>query len=152
MSTLSLEPKSGAPFLDIHQHALKTLHVPGFVDFMAADGDAIWATNQDRVEKYALGLEQPIASVAVPAPVGVMVTAFGSLWVASQTDQAIYRVSLMEMRVEAIIATGLADASQVDVAGRVINGTGELSVAAGAGSIWVVSDASGMLSRIDPGA
>ncbi|WP_410210178.1 hypothetical protein [Aquirhabdus sp.] len=150
MATNASNPQAPAPFLDIEHHALTTLHVPGFVDFMAADSTAIWATNQDRVEKYVLGIEEPIASVPVPAPVGVMVTAFGSLWVASLIDQAIYRVSLAEIRVEAIITTGLADASQVEVAGRVINGTGELSVAAGAGSIWVVSDVSGVLSRIDP--
>ncbi|AXI03929.1 Vgb family protein [Aquirhabdus parva] len=150
MASDSHNPQVPTSFLDIEQHGLKTLHVPGFVDFMAAEADAIWATNQDRVEKYRLGSDTPIASVAVPAPVGVMVTAFGSLWVASHTDQAIYRVSLAEMCVEAVIPTGLADASQVAVAGRVINGTGELSIAAGAGSIWVVSDVAGVLSRIDP--
>lgn len=130
--------------------ATMKLSIAGFIDFMGHDGDAVWATNQDQVQKLVLGEAQPVASASVPAAVGVMVTAFGSLWAASLTEQAIYRIDLTTHELVAKIQTGLADASAVSIAGKIINGTGELSIAAGSGSIWVTSDACGILSRIDP--
>src|SRR5215469_15454122 len=46
-------------FTPIGQSAVATLHVPGFADFLVADGDAVWATNQGRVEKLeAIILDQ----------------------------------------------------------------------------------------------
>jgi DNA-binding beta-propeller fold protein YncE len=67
-----------------------------------------------------------------------MTVAFGALWVANCTDSSIYRIDLKSQRIAAIIHTGLADPE------------GELSLAAGAGSIWVLTDSAGVLSRIDP--
>jgi DNA-binding beta-propeller fold protein YncE len=119
--------------------AAATLTIPGFVDFLAADGSSVWATNRGRVEKLALGSATPIATVAVPSPCGAMEVAFGSLWVANCRDQTLFRIDAGDTpRVVATIATGLADRR------------GELSVAAGAGSVWLLTDAAGVLSRIDP--
>jgi streptogramin lyase len=122
----------------IAQQAVATLTVPGYVDFLAADGRAVWATNTDRVEKFEIGQASPVKTVVVPSPCGAMVVAFGSLWVASCKDLSIYRIDLRSNSVSAIVPTGLADP------------TGELSLAAGAGSVWVLSNAKGVLSRIDP--
>src|SRR4029078_6868138 len=39
----------------IAQQAVATLTVPGYVDFLAADGRAVWATNTDRVAQLEAG-------------------------------------------------------------------------------------------------
>ena len=121
----------------IGEHAVATFTVPGYVDFLAADGRAVWATNEDRVEKFEADHTDPVAVIAMPRPCGAMVVADESLWVASCRDLAVYRLDLATRSVAAVIETGLADAD------------GELSLAAGTGSIWVLSSSSGVLSRID---
>jgi virginiamycin B lyase len=121
----------------IGERAVATLTVPGFVDFLAADGRDVWATNTDRVEKFAVDHAEPVATVAVPGACGAMIVDHGSLWVAGCTDQSVYRVDLASGEVVAAIPTGLADPG------------GELSLASGAGSIWVASDAQGIITRID---
>jgi streptogramin lyase len=115
-----------------------TLVIPGFADFLAVDGDAIWATNEGRVEKLRRDHSSPVASISIPGPCGAMAVAFRALWVANCTDSSVYRIDLKSQRIAAIIHTGLADPE------------GELSLAAGAGSIWVLTDSAGILSRIDP--
>jgi streptogramin lyase len=97
----------------------------------------VWATNTDRVERFEVGQSDPVATVAVPGACGAMVVVEGSLWVASCTDQSVFRVDLESRSVVATVRTGLADPQ------------GELSLAGGAGSIWVLSDAKGVLTRID---
>jgi virginiamycin B lyase len=124
----------------IADHAIATLTVAGYPDFLAPDGRAVWTTNEDRVEKLQADQPGPIATVRVPGPCGAMVVADGSLWVASCKDLSVYRVDLVSGIVVANIPTGLADP------------TGELSLAAGAGSIWVLSSAAGILTRIDCGS
>lgn len=135
------ESSSGARGLPdtvlITDHAIATITVPGYVDFLAADGRAIWATNTGRVEKFEVGNNSPVATVPIPRPCGAMVVAFNALWVANCEDASIYRVDLETHRISAKIHTGLADPD------------GELSLAAGAGAVWVLSNAGGELSRID---
>ena len=121
----------------IAEHAIATITVPGYVDFLAADGRAVWATNVDRVERFQVDRAGPVATVPLPAPCGGMVVVDGSLWVASCKDLAVYRIGLESNLVIAMIPTGLADAK------------GELSLAAGASSVWVLSSAEGVLTRID---
>jgi hypothetical protein len=121
----------------IAARAVATLIVPGFADFLAADDQSVWATNEDRIEQLRADRSGPVASVAIPRPCGAPVVAYGSVWVASCADRSIYRVGRDSHRVEASIPTGLADS------------TGELSLAAGAGGVWVLSDPAGVLSRID---
>jgi virginiamycin B lyase len=67
-----------------------------------------------------------------------MTVAFESLWVANCRDSSLYRIGLETKKVAGIIRTGLADPS------------GELSLADGAGSIWLLTDQKGVLSRVDP--
>jgi len=130
--------QSSEAFTPIVQRALSILHVPGFADFLVADGDAVWATNQARVEKLQLDRPGPVATVQVPKPCGAMAIGFGSLWVANCQDLSLYRVDLQTARVTAVIPTGLADSD------------GELSIAVGAGSVWLLTDEGGVLSRVDP--
>ncbi len=126
--------------LPIAGHAMATLSIAGYPDFIATEGSTAWVTNEGRVQKLSFDHLDPVATVPLPSPCGVMVVAFGTLWVANCQDASVYRIDLSTAAITAIIPTGLADP------------TGELSLAAGAGSIWVLTDPSGALSRIDPHA
>lgn len=122
----------------IANRAIVTLKVPGFADFLVADGDGVWTTNQGRVEKLDREHPGPVATVLVPNPCGAMEVGFGALWVANCQDSSLYRIDLKAARVTAVIPTGLADPN------------GELSIAVGAGSVWLLTDERGVLSRVDP--
>jgi len=115
-----------------------TLQVKGFADFLAIDGDFAWVTNQERVERLAPNDGTPVASVSMGEPCGAMAVDFGALWVVDCKSKALVRVSLATQKVIAEIPTGVGDP------------TGELSVATGAGSVWLLTDSLGVLSRIDP--
>jgi len=121
------------PKPDLVETALK---VPGFADFLAVDGDAVWVTNDGRVEKWSPAGK--LAETPVPRPCGTMAIAAGSLWVANCKGGEVWRINLATAQVEAKIATGLA------------NPKGETNVVAGAGAVWVPSDAAGKVARIDP--
>jgi len=112
------------------------IEVPDFADFLAVDDDTVWATNRGRVEQWST--EGMLASVKMPRPCGTMAIFADSLWVANCEDANLYRINLDTAEVEAMIATGIA------------NPKGETNVVAGAGSIWVPSDAEGKIARIDP--
>ncbi|HKP29405.1 MAG TPA: hypothetical protein VJU15_08370, partial [Gemmatimonadales bacterium] len=118
----------GAP---IARAATATLRIPGFADFLALDGNGAWVTNGGRVERLVATDSMPVATVPMSAPCGGMAVDFGSLWVADCKELAVIRIGLTSHKVEARISTGLADPS------------GELSIATGAGSVWILSDASG---------
>lgn len=110
--------------------------VPGFADFLAVDGNTVWATNAGRVEQWSTKGKH--ASVAIPGPCGAMAVAFGSLWVANCKGGTLYRINIKTSRIQAVIPTGIG------------NPKGELNVVAGAGSIWVPSEEAGRIARIDP--
>lgn len=114
----------------------RVLAVPGFADFLAVDGKSVWATNVGRVERWSLHGKH--AAVAMAHPCGAMTIAFGSLWVADCKDLTLNRIDLKTAAITAVIATGIA------------NPKGELNVVAGAGSIWVASDAGGTIARVSP--
>ncbi len=114
----------------------QVLAVPGFADFLAVDGNAVWATNVGRVERWSRQGKR--AEVAMAHPCGAMAVAFRSLWVADCKERTVNRIDLKTAKITAVIATGIA------------NPAGELNVVAGAGSIWVASDADGAVARIDP--
>jgi len=110
--------------------------VPGFADFLAVDGQSVWATNVGRVEKWSRHGKR--AEVALSHPCGAMAVAYRSLWVADCKEHTLNRIDLKTAKITAVIATGIA------------NPKGELNVVAGAGSIWVASDAKGVIARVDP--
>jgi streptogramin lyase len=114
----------------------QVIAVPGFADFLAVDGDSVWATNRGRVERWSR--TGKLAEVAMTRPCGAMSIAAGSLWVADCKEGTVNRIDLKTAKRIAAIPTGVA------------NPKGELNVAAGAGSIWVASDAKGVVARIDP--
>jgi len=114
----------------------QVLHVPGFADFLTIDHKTVWATNQGRVEHWSR--KGKIAEVAMTKPCGAMAILRGALWVADCKDNTLNRIDIRTAKKTASIATGIA------------NPEGELNVVAGAGSIWVASDVTGVIARIDP--
>lgn len=114
----------------------RVIAVPGFADFLAVDGSAVWVTNKGRVERWSKRRRR--AEVAMAHPCGGMTVAFGSLWVADCNELTVVRIDLKSTKKIASIPTGIA------------NPKGELNVVAGAGSIWVANDEKGTLARIDP--
>ena len=110
--------------------------VPGFADFIAVDGDSVWVTNKGRVERWSKAGK--IAEVAMAHPCGAMAISAGALWVADCQDKTLNRIDTRAAKISAVIPTGLASPD------------GEMNVVAGAGSIWVASDKTGRIARIDP--
>ena len=115
----------------------QVLKVPGFADFLAVDGDTVWATNTGKVERWSR--KGKLAEVAVARPCGAMAIASGSLWVANCKDRVLTRIDIKTAKVTAVIPTGIANPEE-----------GEMIVVAGAGSIWIGSDAKGAVARVDP--
>jgi streptogramin lyase len=114
----------------------QVLTVPGFADFLAVDGDSVWATNRGRVERWSR--QGKLAELAMAHPCGAMAVAAGSLWIADCKDGTLNRIDLQTAQLIVAIPTGIA------------NPKGELNVVAGAGSIWVGSDDAGKIARVDP--
>ncbi|MCW1430702.1 YncE family protein [Novosphingobium sp. JCM 18896] len=117
--------------------AEQVIQVPGFADFLAPDGDTVWATNRGRIERWSR-TQGKLAEVAIARPCGAMVIADGSLWAANCADGTVNRIDLATAKLVATIPTGLAKLTK-----------SEHQLAAGAGSIWVASNATGQISRID---
>ena len=114
----------------------QVITVPGFADFLAVEGKTVWATNHGRVERWSR--KGKLAEVVMSHPCGAMATTHHSLWVADCKDGTLNRIDTRKAEITATIATGIA------------NPKGELNVVAGAGSIWVASDAKGVIARVDP--
>ncbi|WP_419827207.1 YncE family protein [Sphingomonas sp.] len=114
----------------------QTLVVPGFADFLAVDGDTVWATNKGRVERWSRrGL---VATVPMSHPCGAMALGFGALWVADCQEGTLVRIDPRTARIVARVATGIA------------NPKGELNVVASPESVWVASDDAGRIAKVDP--
>jgi virginiamycin B lyase len=111
--------------------------VPGFADFLAIDGETVWATNKGRVEQWSR--KGKLAQAPVKRPCGGMSVDFGALWVADCPAGVVTRVDIKTGKVAARIASGIANPKE-----------GELNTVTGAGSVWIGSDAKGVIARIDP--
>jgi streptogramin lyase len=112
------------------------LQVPGFADFIAVDGDSVWVTNKGRVERWSKAGK--LAEVAMAHPCGAMTITAGALWVADCQDKTLNRINTKTAKIAAVIPTGLASPD------------GEMNVVSGAGSVWVASDKTGLIARVDP--
>lgn len=114
----------------------QTQTVPGFADFLVADGDGVWATNKGRVERWSRQGKQ--AEVAMTRPCGGMAMAEGSLWVADCKDGTLDRIDPQAAKLLIAIPTGIA------------NPWGETNVVAGAGSVWIPNAMTHTIQRVDP--
>jgi DNA-binding beta-propeller fold protein YncE len=111
--------------------------VPGFADFLAIDGETVWATNKGRVEQWSANGKK--AESPMGRPCGGMSIDFGSLWVADCPENAVKRIDIKTGKLLAVISTGIANQME-----------GELNTVTGAASVWIGSDANGKIARIDP--
>jgi DNA-binding beta-propeller fold protein YncE len=110
--------------------------VPGFADFLAIDGDTVWATNRFSVEQWSLKGKK--AETPMGRACGGMSVDYGSLWVADCPENAVKRIDIKTGKLLATISSGIAN-----------NMEGELNTVTGAGSAWIASEASGKIARID---
>jgi YVTN family beta-propeller protein len=75
-------------------------------------------------------------AVTVSKPCSGLAVGFGSLWIPSCGQHTVVRADLDTGRIQAVIPAGPADS--------------EGGITVGAGSVWLMTDPSGKLSRIDP--
>lgn len=116
--------------------AEQVIPVPGFADFLAVDGDSVWATNRTKIERWSR--RGKLAEAPMTRSCGAMAVFRGSLWAADCKENALIRIDTRNGRRIAVIPTGIG------------NPAGELNVVAGAGSVWIASDDQGTLARVDP--
>jgi YVTN family beta-propeller protein len=112
---------------EIDSVAFQTIHVSGYPDFLV-----------DTIQKLTLQGSKPFFSAFAPGICGAPIVAFGSLWAASCSENNVLRIDRNSGAIIARIQSGVSDPH------------GEISLAAGDGSIWILSDKNGILSRIDP--
>lgn len=124
--------------VEIAKAAFKTINLKGAPDFLAADGDDVWVLNIGKIEKLSAKSMKVILSVPVPHACGAMVVGFNSVWVASCRKDSVYRIDKQTGKLLSIIPCGISDEH------------GEISLAIGDGSVWILSDSSGILTRINP--
>ena len=111
---------------------------PGSPDWIAVD-ESVWVSNRpkDSVARLDPKTNTVAATLAVgTGPCSGLAVAFGSLWVPNCGDKTIARVDLGSGEVKPVIRTTIASS--------------EGSIVAGAGSIWIMTDAKGTLARYDP--
>ena len=138
---LSLIAQTGTPVtININDACYKTITVPARPDFLTADGGSAWVIDDANslIRKVSISNAKPLLTVAVPDACAAPVSAFNAVWVISCSERKLYKLDKNSGRILARIATGVADPN------------GEMSLAAGGGSVWLLSDSSGILSRINP--
>ncbi|MBL7846122.1 MAG: YncE family protein [Cyclobacteriaceae bacterium] len=130
--------KSGEPAeLDIAAESMRTIDLPGYPDFLAADGEDVWVTNRDTLQKLSVDRKTPVVVAYAPGVCGAPVVAFGSVWAMSCTEKALLRIDHLSGKLTARIPCGIIDPA------------GEFSLAAGMEAVWVLSDSTGIMSRVD---
>jgi len=140
LSLTALSQTSPPAVIDINKAAYKAITLPEEPDFLAADGNTAWVVdnNNNRIQKIAVTGNNPLVVDTIPGACAAPVIAFGAVWVVSCTEQKLYRLDAVSGKVIAKIPTGIADVN------------GEMSLAAGDGSVWLLTDSSGVLTRFNP--
>lgn len=135
-----LAQQIGIKHTSMKELAYKAISLPERPDFLAADGEDVWVIddNGNRIQKISVNSDHPEFVVNIPGACAAPVVEFGSVWVLSRIEKMLYRVDSKTGSILKKIPTGIADQS------------GEMSLAAGDGSIWLLSDSKGILSRISP--
>jgi streptogramin lyase len=137
LKVMLMAAAAGCAFGPIAAQAQEVHVVPGFADFLAIDGETVWATNKGRVEQWSR--KAKLAEVPMGRPCGGMSIDFGSLWVADCPEAAVKRIDIKTGKLVATISSGIANPLE-----------GELNTVTGGGSVWIGSDARGVIARIDP--
>lgn len=138
---LPLFAQTGNPaIVDINKACYEAITMPGRPDFVTASGNYAWVIDDgnSRIRKITVNDPKPLLTVTVPLACAAPVIAFDAVWVVSCAERKLYKIDATTGRILAKIATGVADPN------------GEMSLAAGNGSIWMLSDSGGVLTRINP--
>lgn len=141
LGPLSLLAQTGDPIRTVIDKACyKVITVTARPDFITADGSYAWVIddNNSLIKKIAVNDTKPVLAVSVPGACAAPVVAFDAVWVVSCAEKKLYKIDRNTGGILAKITTGVADAN------------GEMSLAAGNGSIWMLTDSSGVLTRISP--
>ncbi len=116
--------------------------VPGVPDWLAIDEQA-WVSNSPKNTVHRLDPKTNTVTATVEVgihPCSGLAAAFGSLWVPNCGDRnggrSLARVSLKDAKIEATLPFEVPES--------------EGGIAAGAESVWVMTDKNGALTRIDP--
>jgi YVTN family beta-propeller protein len=136
-------PKTGVktPGVQIPVARLKpqaTFALSGRPDWMALD-DHVWVSNEpkDVVSELDPKTNAVLATIEVgKKPCSGLAAGFDSIWTPLCGDRALARIDAKTAKVTATIPTAIADS--------------EGSIAVGAGSVWLMTDAKGTLARFDP--
>ena len=129
-------PPEEIPFERLKPDAVMAIAMePGAV----ADADAIWVPqlSASAITRIDAKSNKPDAPISLPKPPCASVAvAFESLWVPSCEGANVLRVSIKHGNVSATVPLPVADPQG--------------SIAMAVGSVWLLTDAKGVLSRIDP--
>ena len=125
---------------NLNTSAFRILKVGEKPDFIAIDNDDAWIIDdhQDRIIKISPDQERPLLVVHLKDACTAPIVYFNFLWVMSCEDKYLNKIDHLSGKILGEIKTGIADKD------------GEMNLAAGDGSIWLLSDSSGILLRIDP--
>jgi len=116
--------------------------LPGVPDWLAVD-EHVWVSNSPKNTVHRLDPKTNVVLATIEVgvhPCSGLATGFGSLWVPTCGDKtggkSLVRLNLKEGNVEATLPFEVPQS--------------EGGIVTGAGSVWVMTDAKGTLTRIDP--
>jgi YVTN family beta-propeller protein len=126
--------------VDLDSSSFKVITVQEQPDFLAADGDMAWVIDntKNRIHKIDIASNKPLVTVNIAGACAAPVIAFDAVWVMSCTEKTLYKLDKNTGKIIGKIVTGVADRN------------GEMAIAAGAGSVWLLTDSAGILTRVNP--
>ena len=140
MPLVSISQPPEPKIVDLDKVAFRILKVGVKPDFIATDQDDAWVIDdhQSRIIKISAERKAPLLVVHVPDACTAPILGFSAIWVMSCSEKCLYKIDHLKGNILARIPTGMADEQ------------GEMSLAVGDGSVWLLSDSTGVLARIDP--
>jgi len=132
------EPGIQHPMTDLKPDA--EFSVAGHPDWLGVTDDGVWvaSSNVNHVVRLDAKTNKPDVVITVEKPCSGLAVAFDSLWIPSCGAHTLLRADAHTGAIQATIAASPADS--------------EGGIAAGAGSVWLVTSASSELDRIDAGS
>ncbi len=140
LQPLIIAAQPAIPVTDINKACYKAIKLPESPDFLAVSSDHAWVIDDgnSRVQKISVNSNQPLITDTIPGACAAPVIAFNAVWVMSCTEKKLYKIDDRTGIILDRISTGVSDAH------------GEMSLAVGGGSVWVLSDSLGILTRVNP--